>query len=38
MVDACEDCLVGKARQKNFNKELKEGISTCVECLYVDIS
>ena len=34
----CEACSVGKARQKNINKEWKGGSMTAGERLYVDIS
>jgi hypothetical protein len=36
--DVCEACSVGKARQKNINKEWKGGSSIRGERLYVDIS
>jgi predicted SprT family Zn-dependent metalloprotease len=33
--DVCKACSVGKARQKNLNKELKEGSSSCGECMQI---
>jgi hypothetical protein len=36
--DVCEACSVGKARQKNINKEWKGGSSISGERLYVEIN
>ena len=36
--DTCEACSIGKARQKNVNKDWKGGSLTAGERLYVDIS
>jgi hypothetical protein len=36
--DVCEACSVGKARQKNINKEWKRGSLIRGERLYIDIS
>ena len=36
--DTCEACSIGKARQKNVNKDWKVGRLTAGERLYVDIS
>jgi hypothetical protein len=36
--DTCEACSIGKARQKNINKQWKGGSSVPGERLYVDIS
>jgi len=36
--DTCEACSIGKARQKNVNKEWKGGSTTPGERLFVDIS
>jgi hypothetical protein len=36
--DTCEACSIGKARQKNINKQWKGGISVPGERLYIDIS
>jgi hypothetical protein len=35
--DACETCFIGKAKQKNINKQWKGGSSVPGERLYVDI-
>ena len=34
----CEDCAVGKAKQKNTNKEWLQGSKNPGERLYIDIS
>jgi hypothetical protein len=34
----CEDCAVAKARQKNINKDWKEGSQSPGERVYLDIS
>jgi hypothetical protein len=36
--DTCETCSIGKAKQKNINKQWKGGSSVSGERLYVDMS